>query len=276
MKYTGEEYCEDSQNFEIKIFENSIPVEIDFFERKIIFCNERVWTGIKIKSFEETMELIKKDRKQITKDWLSFFMGFSEYKPMHLIRRNGAFLCGIHLQTHSGNWDYEMIFHIYNLMVDFPVISLSSDTFLLNHKGARDSVSLSQHKESFSNYAERLKQQVPLLHKDIVNCDELVTYIKTTINNSIGYPAESFRDIVLALFWCGKINESEKEIADAKKIISRWDNAATQRFGGVSGWEKQVRELMNIDILNSTMEKQLQKFKLTNYYDYQLLCSSKY
>ena len=63
-------------------------------------------------------------------------------------------------------------------MVDFPVISLSSDTFLLNHKGARDGVTLFQHKEGFSNYAERLKQQIPLLQKDIISCNELVTYIK--------------------------------------------------------------------------------------------------
>ena len=191
----------------------------------------------------------KKDRKQITKDWLSFFTGFNEYKPMHLIRRNGAFLCGIYLQTHSGNWDYEIIFHIHNLMVDFPVISLGSDTFLLNHKGARDGVTLFQHKESFRNYAERLKQQIPLLQKDVISCDELVAYIKRTVDNSIGYPAESLRDIVLALFKCGKITEAEQEIANAKRIISQWDDDATQRFGGVSGWEKQVRELMNMDIL---------------------------
>lgn len=50
-------------------------------------------------------------------------------------------------------------------MVDFPVISLGSDTFLLNHKGARDGVSFLQHKESFRKYAERLKQQIPLLQK---------------------------------------------------------------------------------------------------------------
>lgn len=214
----------------------------------------------------------KKDRKQITKDWLSFFTGFNEYKPMHLIRRNGAFLCGIYLQTHSGNWDYEIIFHIYNLMVDFPVISLSSDTFLLNHKRAREGVTLFQHKEGFSNYAERLKQQIPLLQKDIISCNELVTYIKKTVNNSIGYPAESLRDIVLALFKCGKITEAEQEIANAKRIISQWDDDATQRFGGVIGWEKQVRELMNMDILNTTIEKQLQKFKLDKFTDYQLIC----
>jgi hypothetical protein len=28
-----------------------------------------------------------KDKKLITKDWLSFFQGFNEYKPMYIIRR---------------------------------------------------------------------------------------------------------------------------------------------------------------------------------------------
>ena len=117
-----------------------------------------------------------------------------------------------------------------------------------------------------------MKQQIPLLQKDIISCNELVTYIKKTVNNSIGYPAESLRDIVLALFKCGKITEAEQEIANAKRIISQWDDDATQRFGGVIGWEKQVRELMNMDILNTTMEKQLQKFKLDKIADYQLIC----
>lgn len=44
-----------------------------------------------------------------------------------------------------------MIFHIHNLMVDFPVISLGSDTFLLNHKGARDGVSFYSIKKVLEN-----------------------------------------------------------------------------------------------------------------------------
>ena len=79
------------------------------------------------------------------------------------------------------------------------------------------------------------------------------------------------RDIVLALFKCGKITEAEQEIANGKRIISQWDDYATQRFGGVIGWEKQVRVLMNMDILNTTMEKQLQKFKLDKLTDFQLV-----
>lgn len=213
----------------------------------------------------------KLNKNRITTDWLNLFPDFVKYKTMHLIRRNGAFLCGIYLQTHSGNWDYEVIFHIHNLMVDFPVISLSSDTFLLNHKGARDGVTPVQHKEGFSNYAERLKQRIPLLQKEIISCNELVTYIKNAANNSIGYPAESLRDIVLALFKCGKGTEAEQEIANARRIISQWDDDATQRFGGVIGWEKEVRKLMNMDILNATIGNQLQKFKLDNLTDYQLV-----
>jgi hypothetical protein len=65
MKYTDEKYCEDNKNFMIKIFENNIPVEIDFFERKIIFCDEIVRVGIKIKSFVKTIELIKNDIDKI-------------------------------------------------------------------------------------------------------------------------------------------------------------------------------------------------------------------
>jgi len=213
-----------------------------------------------------------KDKRQITKDWLSFFPEFKEYKPMWIIRRNSAFLCGIHLQRHSGNVDYEPVFHIYNLMVDFPVISFGSATYLLNRKGARDRITLLQHKENFSSYAERLKQQVSLLQKDTISCDELVAYMKMTINNSIGYPAEDLRDIVLTLFLCGKVEEVEQEIANAKKIISQWDDAATQRFGGVDGWEKQVRELMNIERLKNTIEYQLKKYKLEKFADYQLKC----
>ena len=90
-------------------------------------------------------------------------------------------------------------------------------------------------KESFRKYAERLKQQIPLLQKDVISCDELVAYIKRTVDNSIGYPAESLRDIVLALFKCGNITEAEQEIANGKRIISQWDDYATQHFGGMIG-----------------------------------------
>lgn len=216
----------------------------------------------------------RKDKKQITKDWLSFFLEFREYKPMHILRRNGAFLCGIHLQTYSSNIDYEPIFHIYNLMVDFPVISLSSPSFLLNKEGAKDGVSLMRHKTDIESIVNLLKQQAPLLQNSTVFSNELVSYIKKSVHNSIDFPVDSLQDIVLALFWCGKIEEANMEIENGKKIISQWPNGAVQRFGGAEGWEKQIRKLMDINTLTSTIKMQLQKFKLTEYIDYQFSCSS--
>lgn len=91
-----------------------------------------------------------------------------------------------------------------------------------------------------------------------------------TVNNSINYPAEDLRDIVLALFWSGKVEDAEKEIVNGKRIISQWTESAKQRFNGENGWEQQVRLLMNMDALKATVEKQVQKFKLEKLIDFQL------
>jgi hypothetical protein len=84
MKYTDKECCEDNQNFEVKIFENNIPVEVDFFERKIIFCNEVVRIGIKLKSFERTIELIKKDIEKLKK-LINYDKGFEIIKENRVV-----------------------------------------------------------------------------------------------------------------------------------------------------------------------------------------------
>jgi hypothetical protein len=84
MKYTDKKYCEDNQNFAVKILENNIPVEIDFLERKIIFCNEMVRIGIKLKSFEKTIELIKKDIEELKK-LIKYNKGFEITKDNRVV-----------------------------------------------------------------------------------------------------------------------------------------------------------------------------------------------
>jgi hypothetical protein len=213
-----------------------------------------------------------KDKRQITKDWLSFFPEFREYKPMHLIRRNGAFLCGILLERYSSNTYYKPIFHIHNLMIDddnSSSMSLGAVTNLLNRKGARDSVTLLQHKTDFYSYAERLKQQVSLLQKNTLGCDELVSYIKTQREHFFDYQVYDFQNIILALFWCGKVAEAEKELKNASKIISQWPESTwVIRHLGAEGWEQQARQLMNMETLKANVEKQIEKYKLEKFTDY--------
>lgn len=214
----------------------------------------------------------RKDRKIITKDWLSIFPDFGEYKPMHILRRNGFFLCGIHMQTYSGNTDYEPLFHIHNLAVEFPSISLSSATFLLNTKNAKDTVSLNRHNKEFVNIAQRLGEQVILLQSSALNIGRLTSNMKDVVSQSIGFPADTLRDIVLGFFGCNRLEDAEKEIMVAKKIISQWPDDAKRRFGGENGWEEQVRKLMNINTLQNTTAYQLQKYKVTALNDYGLDC----
>ncbi|MCD7972854.1 MAG: hypothetical protein LUG18_09355 [Candidatus Azobacteroides sp.] len=213
-----------------------------------------------------------KDKRRIAKDWLSVFNGFYPYKPMHFVRRNGPFLCGILLERHSGNLDYEPTFHVHNLMVDFPVVSLGSATYLLNPKGVKDRITLYQHSECFNRYVERFKEQTPLLQENKVNCKNLISHFQKVIDTSLSYPADSLKDWVLALFWCGEMEEAEKAIAYGKKIISQWPEGAKSRFNGEDGWEQQIRRLMNKGMLQDTVEKELAKFKLSNIVDYTLQC----
>ncbi|GHU35780.1 hypothetical protein FACS1894172_18000 [Spirochaetia bacterium] len=84
MKYTKEEQCEDTKNYEIKILDNNIPVEIDFFERKIIFYNEVVRIGIKFKSLEKTIEIIKNDVIELKKK-IKYNKGFEIIKDKKIV-----------------------------------------------------------------------------------------------------------------------------------------------------------------------------------------------
>lgn len=191
---------------------------------------------------------------------------------MHILKRYGPFLVGIHMQTYSGNTDYEPLVHTYNLMVGFPVISLGTLTFLLNKKGVKDAINLGRHNEEFASLANRLKEQVLLLQKESLEVGDLISYIKHFASSSIGYPIEFYTDIVLLLFWCNKVEEAEEEIVTAKNTIAQWPASAKQRFGGENGWEEQIRKLMNANTLRNAVEQQLQKFKLTALEDYGLKC----
>ena len=69
--------------------------------------------------------LDRKSQNVISKDWLSEFPDFKQYKPMLLIRRNGPVLCGFDLRTTSSKEDYEPTFFIHGLMIEAaPVLSL--------------------------------------------------------------------------------------------------------------------------------------------------------
>ena len=213
----------------------------------------------------------KLNKNKITTDWLQLFPDFTKYKTMHIIKRNGCFLSGLQFESLSSQ-RYRICFHLYNLMVDLdiPTIPLISATYLLNKKGAINSFSMQEHDNNLKSIVIELYNQVPILAKKQLTNSDLITYMNGVKN--IFHDKTTLTDIVLLNYYCGNNEQTESEIEKGKKIISGWPERVAIDYGSAKGWEKEVRKLMNIDLLNTTIERQLQKFKLDKIVDYQLIC----
>lgn len=213
----------------------------------------------------------KLNKNKITTDWLQLFPDFIKYKTMHIIKRNGCFLSGLQFESLSSQ-RYRVCFHLYNLMVDLdiPTIPLISATYLLNKKGAINSFSMQEHEGNLKSIVNELYNQVPILTKKQLMNSDLITYMNGIKN--IFYDKTTLTDIVLLNYYCGNNEQAENEIEKGKKIISGWPERVTIDYGSAKGWEKEVRELMNMELLSATIERQLQKFKLDKIADYQLIC----
>lgn len=203
----------------------------------------------------------KLNKNKITTDWLNLFPDFAKYKTMHLIKRNGCFLSGLQFESLSSQ-RYRVCFHLYNLMVDLdvPTIPLISATYLLNKKGAINSFSMQEHENNLETIVNELYDQVPVLTRNQLMISDLIAYMKGIKN--IYYDKTTLTDIVLLNYYYGNEEQAEREIEKGKKIISDWSERVTIHYGGAKGWGKEVRGLMNRDVLSATMEKQLQKLKL--------------
>jgi hypothetical protein len=212
--------------------------------------------------------ITKSDRKKITKDWEAIFPDFSQYKPMHLLRRNGPFLCGIHLQTYTSNMDYEPIFHIHNLMVEFPIIYLGTGTYLVNEKNAKDAVNLIKHQNELKTVTDRLRNQCPLLNKKALHLNEFISYADHFLNKDAGFDYYTLRDIVLALIWCDEKDEATRRMLLYKEMISIWPEGAKNRFGGEAGWEQQMLAFMDKGKLENMVSAEIKKHGLSDWQDY--------
>lgn len=218
-------------------------------------------------------------RKEITRDWSGCFPEFEAYKPMHLVRRNGPFLCGIYLEVPSGNWDYRVFFHVHNLMIEFPAISLCANMSVRNSKGVTDGFSSLRHSNEFGEAAKKLRDQCILLQKNTVSTDDLVNYLENIsvapvwnqeCNNAWGDYV--YRDIVLAHFWCGNKEKAESRLLKFKRSLKEWPPTVLNGFGGVEEWEKSLRKLMDHSQLQKTVQSELERHALERYTDYGFIC----
>ncbi len=209
----------------------------------------------------------RKDKKKITEDWASEFPDFTIYKPMHLIRRNGPFLCGLHFATYSSNDSYKVIFHIHSLMTEFPVITLGISTYLTNKRNAEESITLQWHQNHFKSIAEIIRQKITLLQKSNLKLEDLSEYIE---NNMFDWELSAFESLILMHFKFGESEKAFDKLTLYKNKISNWPEDVKKRINE-STWKEDLILLMNNEKLDKTVYSELEKFNLLHIKDYGLI-----
>jgi len=221
----------------------------------------------------------KKIKREITRDWNNCFPEFQEHVPMQLIRKNGPFLCGICLDLDSGNDSYRVVFHVHNLMIEFPGISLSANMTIRNSKGATDRFSYLRHSQEHIELAFRLRNECVLLQQNTLDVDDLVNYLENVsivpvrnqeCNNPWGEYV--YKDIVLAHYWCGNIEKAKSLLQTFKLKLQKWPPYALNRVGGIGGWEESLHGLMDIGKLQETVQAEIVRHSLQEFKDYGFQC----
>ena len=98
--------------------------------------------------------MTKREKMIVTEDWRKEFPSLSVYKPMHLLNRIGPLLVGIYLKKYSFNESYLPIFHVHNLLRDFPSISLQL------YNSFNRSIRYPLHKVEYLEYIKKFKEKI--------------------------------------------------------------------------------------------------------------------
>ncbi len=115
------------------------------------------------------------------------------------------------------------------------------------------------------------KTQCPVAFEKELKFNIIMEFYDDYIHNSIEFPLQAMTDSVLLSFWCNDGISCENKITKYSVIIDSWPENAQKRFGGVEQWEKDVRQLMNMDSLNATITSELAKFRLESLQDYKII-----
>lgn len=131
---------------------------------------------------------------------------------MHLLKRVGPLLLGVLLDRDSSNTVYRPTFHVHNLAVEFPALTLTLMTRLATMKtGSEDAIDVRWHEDRYQEAAERLAAQSPLsLSSEIRFRDIINAYEADMATSPKILHARMFEDLVSMSIWYGEIDEARK------------------------------------------------------------------
>ncbi|ECI4153373.1 hypothetical protein HAY47_004578 [Salmonella enterica] len=211
------------------------------------------------------------EKKEITRDWGNLLKDYTLYKSSCFIKRNGPILTGIYLRPSDAGYRYTPQFHLHSLLKPSSFITLSPVFSLCNKKNVADAISYRRHCNEFEQIALEFKTQFSEAFIKRADCKIIDEIYNRSKYQYVGYPYNEMTEHVILLYWCGYESLVEEKIKEYKNRIQQWPEAVILNINGESGWESNVRELMDINKMNNTINEELNKLKLTKLQDYGLI-----
>lgn len=205
--------------------------------------------------------LSKRNKKMISEDWLELYPTLGIYKPMHLLNRIGPLVMGIYLKVCSDGESYQPVFHVHNLLKEFPVVSLELYSTIL-HKP----IEFKHHKMIINDYVIKFNKKILIPLEDNVSLERILKGYRDYLQNPT-YPHQIsvYEDMFLLSIWCNNQALASECLNLARKHMKKWPSYIIERIGGVDFYINQLLYKYNdLGILQNNYDNQIKSLKLEN------------
>ncbi|MFG2364258.1 hypothetical protein ACGFY3_21810 [Streptomyces mirabilis] len=206
--------------------------------------------------------------KRVTSDWGAAFPGFSEWRPLRLLRRIGPVVQGVTLDRTTAGGGYFPTAHIHALVREFPVISLTLGQRMVTPSGIQESVSFARHSSEYQSAARRLVAQSRLSLEEPPTISSVADalYEHVSVQQGRGLPP-AVRELeggVLIAAVAGEPSLVESGLRLARQMVDLWPKSRLPLDWKGSGiWLAGLEErIADPSVLSDVVEQQISFHKL--------------
>jgi hypothetical protein len=186
-----------------------------------------------------------KEKKEALAQWNEHFPELKPWKTQHLLRRNGPLLSGICLDRTGDPGIYKPTYFIHNLLIPFPVISLSYRAPLLDEYGYK-SVRYGIEGVQVADLVGGFREQVGILGKDI-SMPNFVSHARKVRAGKFGMDTVFLPHLMSDVITIGSIDGDEyyrQTIGDAVSALERRGGPVNNIIGSIQEWKEGLLALL--------------------------------
>ncbi|GAA0378043.1 hypothetical protein GCM10009541_20660 [Micromonospora gifhornensis] len=206
--------------------------------------------------------------KRVTSDWGRAFPGFSQWRPLRLVRRVGPVVQGITLDVSTAGDSYFPTAHVHALTREFPVVTMTMSHRLQGSSGVQESIRFAQHDEVCQDAFRRISVQSPLSLGDPPSIEEIVgeyhRFARAQAEDGLPPAVIEVEDSILIPAVVGRLDLTERGFSLAEELSAIWPTSRLPlSWAGRDGWLQGLRRVAgDAKTLQLIVDGQIGKHKL--------------